>query len=314
MVATLDIQADAPIKTWFAIGGTADRYAEPSSHDHLAEALRLDPDLRILGDGANLLVADEGVSELVCKLSGELASWSIDPGSGRVTAGAGANLPKLIHATVRAGLAGIHTLGGVPATLGGATVMNAGGAHGQIADAVHTIRALTRTGDTIDLARDQVRFDYRHSGLTDLIITAVTLHLEPGHDKDRLRTTLKDIMAAKKASQPLAASSCGCVFKNPTPTHDIEGIASANTRTPAGLLIDRAGCKGMTPHAQSVRVSNVHANFFETASNAKAADVIELIERVQDRVEAAFSIRLEPELVIWKRTRPRERDTNRVTP
>ncbi|MEO0512328.1 MAG: UDP-N-acetylmuramate dehydrogenase [Planctomycetota bacterium] len=298
----MTLTAPAPIKTWFGVGGGADLFAEPTTERELSALLAEHPDARILGDGANLLVDDAGVAELVVRLRGELAAWQIDERSGVVRVGAGASLPKLIHATVREGLAGLHTLGGVPATVGGAVVMNAGGRFGEIAEVVETVRALKRDGTPVELRRDEIGFDYRTSGLNGLVVTGVDLRLTPEQSTDDLRGTLKEIMAHKKASQPLAAPSCGCVFRNPSLPRDMEGFGVAGDRVSAGLLIDRAGGKGLTPASGAVRVSEVHANFFETGPDATARDIIELIDRVRELVARAFGVKLETELVIWRRT------------
>ncbi len=122
--------APAPIPTWFGVGGGAERFARPQTAAQLARLLRDNPGMRILGDGANLLVDDDGVPELVVSLKqGEFAAvdWSAD---GLVRAGAGADLPRLVTESVRRGLRGLEGLGGVPASVGGAAIMNAGGAFG----------------------------------------------------------------------------------------------------------------------------------------------------------------------------------------
>ncbi len=298
----LSIIPHAPIPTWFGIGGGADRLAVPADVAQLAECLRIDPDLRILGDGANLLVDDEGVRELVCVLSSQAFTgvrW--DDRTGVVRAGAGANLPKLITESVRRGLRGIEGLGGIPASLGGAVRMNAGGAFGQIADVVRVVRGLDRTGSPLELARERIAFDYRHSGLDDLIITEVELQLVPD-DAPALRTKLKDVMEYKKSSQPMADRSAGCVFKNPTLDRAIPGIpgSTPGLRVSAGMLIDKAGCKGL--RSGGACVSERHANFIVTAPGAKARDVITLMDLVTDRVRSEFGVTLTPEVVVWRRT------------
>lgn len=295
------IAQSAPIETWFGIGGGADRFCEPTDEQALLDAVRLDPGLRVLGDGANLLVDDQGVGELVVRLCGGLADWDIDDKIGIVRVGAGANLPKLIHATVRSGLAGIETLGGVPATIGGAIAMNAGGKFGEIATSVRSVRVLTRDARWVDLSPEELRFGYRECHLDGAIVVSATLGLQPGCDPTQLRATLKSIMGEKKRTQPLAASSCGCVFRNPTLADDHPELGDAGQRLSAGMLIDRAGAKGLVSDGGHVRVSEVHANFFETSPGARADEVIGLIGRVADLVGERFGITLRPELVIWRR-------------
>lgn len=299
------IEHNAPIPTWFGIGGRAARLARPRSVQELGVLLRDNPTARILGDGANLLVDDDGVDDLVIRLDAPaFTSWTFEPGNGPVRAGAGAILPKLILEAVRQGRAGLEGLGGIPATLGGAVIMNAGGAFGQIADAVARVRALKRDKPTSEIVieRDEIDFSYRHSGLSDLIITSVELDL-PEEDAAALRKRLKEVMEYKKRSQPMADRSAGCVFKNPTLPRDIESIGhsgGAGERASAGMLIDRAGCKGLAVRGASV--SDRHANFIVTdPKTAKARDVIDLMAEVQKRVMDAFGVQLEPEVVIWKK-------------
>ena len=297
----ISIARNAPIPTWFRVGGTADRLAHPADAEELRLCLLEDPSLRVLGDGANLLVADEGVAELVVKLDSPFFKTAeIDASTGFVRAGAGYDLSKLIRETVAAGLVGFQGLIGVPATIGGALRMNAGGAFGQIADHVLRVHAVTRAGQPLVLERGDIPFAYRTSGLEGLIITSAEFGLSPG-DGAAAREELKRIMAMKSATQPLASKTCGCVFRNPTLPRDIEGIGSTGDRVSAGLLIDRAGGKGMTEGG--CRVSRVHANFVETSEGASASQLLALFARVRELVIDRFGVELETEVVVWTRTR-----------
>ena len=301
------IETDAPIPTWFGIGGRADVLARPSSVGDLRDVLRMfaGQRIRVLGDGANLLVDDDGVDGVVVSLdrldSVEYIGW--DPVSSpsperpraiTLRAGAGARLPKLIIETVRSGVAGLETLSGIPASVGGAVFMNAGGAFGQIADVVDRVHAVSRLGDELDIPHDQIHFDYRHSGLGWLVITSVDFDLTalPSDRQERLRRRMKDVMAYKRDTQPLASDSAGCVFKNP----EVGG-----RRVSAGMLIDQAGCKGMGEGGATV--SERHANFIVTGEGCRAADVIALMDRVRERVRARLGVELEPEVVVWRRSR-----------
>ncbi|MGH7244518.1 MAG: UDP-N-acetylmuramate dehydrogenase [Phycisphaerales bacterium] len=290
------------VPTWFGIGGGAERFAMVRSAEQLRRAIEIDSSLRVLGDGANLLVDDDGVAELVVKMEGELAEWVIDPAAGVVRVGAGANLPKLINETVRQGLAGLETLGGIPATVGGALVMNAGGKFGEIEQYVVRVHAISREGREITLDRKDIAFAYRRSGLKDLILTSCELQLAPD-DAASVRKRLKEVMSYKKTSQPMAEKSAGCTYKNPTLENDIMDLFDANgragRRVPAGLLIDRAGLKGLAVNA--VCVSDVHANFFVTKPGATARDVIKLMEEVERRVLDRYGVQLEREVVVWSR-------------
>jgi UDP-N-acetylmuramate dehydrogenase len=291
--------AASPIATWFGIGGGAERFCVPRSVGELSRCLEIDPSLRVLGEGANLLVDDDGVSELVVELSSPaFTGVQIDAKTGAATVGAGADLSKLVVESVRLGLSGLEGLGGIPAMIGGAVIMNAGGAFGQICDSVVRVHGLDRAGHEVVRERSQIDFSYRHSGLTGLIITSVELLLPPGNPA-MLRARLKDVMAYKKNSQPMAENSAGCCFKNPTLAADLKDIGANGQRVSAGLLIDRAGCKGM--RVGGAMVSPRHGNFVVTGPGAKARDVIELMELMVRRVRDAFGVTIEPEVVIWRR-------------
>ncbi len=306
--AELNLEQNAPIPTWFGIGGRADRMARPASLDDLKRCVELDPELRIFGDGANLLVHDDGVSELVVELTAPaFTGVRRDDATGLTIAGGGVNLFDLINQTVRVGMGGLESLGGIPATVGGAAIMNAGGKFGQFSDCVVRVHALDRRGRTLILERHQIDFGYRRSGLNHLIITAVELDLRPG-DPAALRARHKEIMAYKKTTQPMSANSAGCAFKNPyAPASVFERLQvpvpaglTGPTRLSAGLLLDRAGCKGMT--VGGAVISDWHANFLTTSAGAKAADVIDLMRRAAARVKDTFGVELEREVVVWSRS------------
>lgn len=291
----LDIEHDAPIDTWFGIGGRADRLARPSSIEELGQCIALDANLKVFGEGANLLVADGGVRALVVSLA-KMNAVSIGA-DGFVRAQAGADLMRLINGTVRAGLAGLHTLTGVPASIGGAIAMNAGGAFGNTFDHLREITTMDRAGVVRTEPASAFEATYRDGGLGGRIVVEAVFELEP-EEPMVLRERVKDIMAQKKASQPMAADSAGCVFKNPTLAEDIEGVGKTGQRVSAGMLIDRAGCKGLA--AGGARVSERHANFVVVdKATASAADVIELIEAVRQRVHGAFGVKLATEVVVW---------------
>lgn len=284
---TTTIERNAEIPTWFGVGGRADRLARPTSTDAIADLVRAHDTVRVLGDGANLLVDDDGIDGLVLSLEHLNHTEFTDGHTCRV--GAGANLPSLILECVRRGLAGLEGLGGIPASVGGAIAMNAGGAWGQIADAVRSVTVIDKDGSVRTIAREDIPFDYRHSGLRDTIIAEAELALTPD-DPAALRERLKEVMAYKKRTQPMADHSAGCAFKNPTIN---------NERTSAGALIDRAGCKGLRHN--SAHVSEVHANFICVDKGGRARDAIELMDRVIERVRQHHGVTLEHEVAIWKR-------------
>lgn len=300
----IEIFEHAVIPTWFGIGGRADRVALPRSVNDISRLAQMEPVIRVLGEGANLLVDDDGIGDIVLDMTNSaLTEFVVDANRGFVHASAGTDLPKLVLETVRKGLAGLEGLGGIPASVGGAVVMNAGGAFGQIGDVVEKVYAVDRQGWIVTRERAALSFDYRYSGLNDLIITAVDLRLTPA-DPAKLRERLKEVMEYKKRSQPMAEKSAGCCFKNPTLPHDLKDargdIGAQGSRVSAGMLIDRAACKGL--RVGGAEVSQRHANFLITNPGAKARDVINLMHEVERRVFDRFGVTLQREVVVWERT------------
>lgn len=296
--ADLIIEHDAEIPTWFKVGGRADTLARPATAEQVRDLLLMfaHQPIRVLGDGANLLVDDEGVDGLVIDLRGMNAvEWPGETGEAIVKAQAGANLPRLITEAVRRGLAGVEALAGIPATVGGAIVMNAGGAFGQISDAVRTVQAMTRTGEPLTIPIEEIGFSYRHSGLNHLIILGADLGLRrvPEGERTALRDRLKEVMAYKKASQPMADNSAGCYWKNPPDPRD------PSRRISAGWVIDQCGLKGLSQGG--AMVSPVHANFVVTSEGCTARDIVGLMETVRRGVKERTGIALEPEVVYWRR-------------
>lgn len=295
----LEVRTNAPISTWYRIGGRADRFAQPQSNEQLLQCLELDQDLKVLGEGANLLVDDAGEDHLVISMQTEwFKSIEIDEKTGLVRAGAGVPLPRLISKTINAGLGGLQGLAGFPATIGGACIMNAGGRYGSIGDHIVMIHGMDRAGRMHELERADIDFDYRHSGLNHLLLCSAIFQLTPG-ETSALKEELTECMLYKKQSQPMSEKSAGCAFKNPTLLGAIESIGEAGDRVSAGMLIDRANCKGMTVGGASV--SPIHANFITTTSDAKARDVIELMEQVRTKVHDTFGVSIQNEVVVWSR-------------
>jgi UDP-N-acetylmuramate dehydrogenase len=303
------ILVDQPIKTWFGVGGVARRLAVPRTAAELRELIAAEPNAKILGDGANLLVADGGVQELVISLAGpgngELAASDLSAAAGaavgdavEVDAGAAEHLFRLIRSTTDAALCGLENLAGIPACIGGAAAMNAGGKYGSFGDYVVHVDAVDRRGNAVRLLREACGFGYRTSvfGHGELIVTGVRLRLVKG-ELAPVKAKLKEVTKYKTSTQPMSASSAGCAFKNPTLKAAIEGIGAAGQRVSAGMLIDRAGCKGMTIGTASV--SEQHGNFLTASKGGKADDVLALIRAVRAKVAERFGVTLETEVVIW---------------
>ena len=304
--AGLQIAERAPIPTWLGVGGVADRLCRPRDVAEVSACVRAHGDIRVLGDGANLLVDDDGVGGLVIDTAG-LDEVEIDDRTGLVRAGAGVNLPKLITRCARVGLGGLEVLAGIPASVGGAAVMNAGGRFGAIADTIHAVEIVREDGALERVERGAIAYGYRASGLAGVVV-GVEFGLEPG-DPVAIRDRLKSCMAYKKNSQPMAADSAGCCFKNPLLAEPIDGIGEEGSRVSAGMLIDRAGCKGL--RSGGAVVSGEHANFLVTEQGACAGDVIRLMDKVVVRVRDTFGVELEREVVVWRRGCEEQREGSR---
>ncbi|HEY3966049.1 MAG TPA: UDP-N-acetylmuramate dehydrogenase [Planctomycetaceae bacterium] len=272
--------------TWLKTGGPAQYFITPRNADELAEVVRLchqtQVPLRVLGGGSNLLVRDEGVAGVVLHLSDPIFS-RIEVDGNRITAGAGASLSQLISQTVKAGLAGLDVLVGIPGTVGGALHGNAGGKSGDIGQHVRTARVLTIAGEVFVRQEDELSFAYRFSSLNELIILEACFELHP-EDPEEITRRMRKLWIMKKATQPLTFQSAGCVFKNP------RGMS-------AGWLIEQAGLKGTK--VGEVEFSDRHANFIVTHPGATSQDVLKLIDLARAKVSSQFGVDLELEIQIW---------------
>jgi len=316
-LAGIRVLNNAPIPTWFGVGGPAEVLASPATAAELQQCLRAHPGAKILGDGANLLVADAGVRGLVIDLSdrnrGELSNWREISGASTdhtvIEAGAAVHIFKLINATAELGLSGLENLAGIPATVGGAIAMNAGGKFGSMADVVLEVDCVHRgTGELRTLAASDCDFGYRHScfSLGASVIVRARLRLLR-HTAEQVKAKYKEVSAYKLSTQPMSASSAGCMFKNPTlvcaraaelgVSITAAAAAAGALRVSAGLLIDRAGCKGLRLGTASV--SDQHGNFLTADKQGRADDVHALALEVSRRVAARFGITLEREVVMW---------------
>lgn len=273
--------------TWYRIGGPARYYVTPRSVEELAEASRRCNEHElptfVLGLGANLIVRDEGIDGAVFRLDAP-AFESVDIDGELVRVGAGVDLQKLIVQTVRAGLAGIEVLVGIPGTIGGAIRMNAGGKFGDLGPLVESVTTMDAGGVVTEHSRDELVFSYRSSNLTDRFIIGATLRLE-AEDPEAIAVRSKEAWMYKRNTQPLNTRNSGCIFKNPG------GGKSA------GALIDRAGLKGLA--IGRAEVSEKHANFIIAQPDCPSDDVLKLIKLVQERVHDHAGVDLHTEVKIW---------------
>ena len=294
------VRFDEPMRfhTTFHIGGPAEIWAEPSVPEELRQLLRVAGEegleITVIGGGANLLVGDGGIPGLVLHLGGPAFQGFRRGGEGAV-AGAGLPLERLIQRSREQGLSGAEFLAGVPGRVGGSVRMNAGthdeeGRTHSFSDILHSVTVMDRDGEIRILSRDQMRFAYRSSELGSRIVLEAALSLIPD-DPAAVAQRIQRLWAFKKRTQDWTAPSAGCIFKNPirqkTPGEEVHS---------AGWLIDRAGLKGR--RIGGAAVSRVHANFILNQGTAQAADVLKLIEEIQEQVRDKFAVDLELEVQV----------------
>ena len=283
------VRAEEPLArhTTFAIGGPAQWLVEPASEDQVRAVAQLcrqaGMQLRVLGLGSNVLAADEGVRGVVLKLADRFARIDVDGCS--VTAQAGASNADVAEAACAAGLAGYEFASGIPGTVGGAAIMNAGAYGGEFKDVAASVRCLTPGGEIVDVPAEDAAWSYRHSMMNDrgYIVLAATLRLQ-SDEPAAIRARMDDLRCRREEKQPLEMPSAGSTFKRP------EGYF-------AGKLIQDAGLRGY--QVGGAQVSVKHTGFVVNAGGATAADVRQLIADVQQRVYEREGVRLEPEVRMW---------------
>lgn len=276
----------APYTTW-RIGGPADLLATPSDRRDvdvaLAWAAARDVAWRVLGNGSNLLVRDEGVRGLVIRLRKVLDRIDFDDVS--LTAGAGASFPAVGHFAADHGLAGLEFAAGIPGTIGGAVVMNAGWHEFETGRLVAAVDYLEADGRASTYPQGRCRFGYRTSafrGRKGVVLSATFALVRD--DPAIVRSRLDGFAAKRKETQPTELPSCGSVFLKP------EGDF-------AGRLIEAAGLKGR--RIGGIEVSPKHANFFVNVGGGTAKDVLALVERVEAEVLHASGVKLTREFEVW---------------
>lgn len=286
----LKVLADEPMSrhTSFRIGGPARRMAFPERSEQMvllmraAQACGIRP--LVIGNGTNLLVADEGLDRLVIDTSG---MNRITQGEEQVvlTAEAGVSLARLADFACKQGLTGLEFAHGIPGTVGGAVCMNAGAYDGEMKQVIEQVTVLFPEEGVKVLPGEKMEFAYRHSLLSDhpeAVVLSATFRLSPG-ETELIRGRMQELMTRRKTSQPLEFPSAGSTFKRPVGYF-------------AGTLIDQCGLKGFT--IGGAQVSEKHAGFVINRGGATFADVMNVINGVQERVLAEKGVRLEPEVKI----------------
>jgi UDP-N-acetylmuramate dehydrogenase len=270
--------------TSMGVGGPAAVMAFPRTASELRACLHVRRDLdlphRILGGGSNLVVVEAGLDELVVNTR-KLDRLEVGD-DGLVTAEAGASLIRTVVRCCRAGWRGLESAAGIPGSVGGAAVMNAGAYGFSISDVLVRVEVLDVDGEAVERPEGW-RFRYRGSSIPEgAAVFSITLRLEPG-DAEELRREIRELQQSRTRSQPVGRNA-GCVFKNPD-------------QAPAGRLIDELGLKGL--RRGGAVVSPVHANFVMNEANATASDVLALIDEVRDRVRRELGVELELEVKVW---------------
>lgn len=269
--------------TSFRIGGPADAYIEPEDEAALCrlmlQARWAKVPVFVMG-GTNLLVRDGGIRGIVVRLTRLDRIEEYEGGLLYVEGGVG--MPRLLQYALQHRLAGLEFAAGIPGTLAGSVVMNAGTRLGEMQDVVERVRMVTPDGEIRELSAGEVGFEYRRTRLPRGIVAGAWLRFRwnPG---SRMDAVVKDSLLRRKATQPLALPNAGCVFKNPG-------------GDPAGLLIEAAGLKGA--QVGDAQVSTLHANFIVNRGRATARDVLSLIRKVGRTVEQTAGVTLQLEVRI----------------
>jgi len=275
--------------TTFHIGGAADSLILPSDENDLRRIIEVTGGNRVplyvIGSGSNLLVSDEGIEGVVIKMAGCFTKVSIC--EGKITVGAGYNLSRLAKQTTNVGLGGLEFATGIPGTVGGAVVMNAGAKGMAVGDLVANVRIMDLGGEIRELTKRELNFCYRNSELQkgNAIVLEVEMELTQGNAQE-IKKKAWQYLKERHRKLPLAYPSAGSIFKNPE--NDF-----------AGRLIEACGCKGM--RIGDAEVSKLHANFIVNRGNATAQDVLQLMGKVQGMVFKKYGIKLEPEIKILGR-------------
>ena len=276
---------EEPMKkhTTFRVGGPADVLVQPDE-TALAAILALCRQYHVsysfIGNGSNLLVGDKGIRGVVIEMTDPMGNIEVD--GTKITAQAGAMLSKIANTAASNGLGGMEFAAGIPGSVGGAVVMNAGAYGGEMKDIIEKVYVLDENGAQLELDRDTLDLGYRHSCIPEkkYIVTKVVLELVPRNEAE-IRSEMKELNEKRAEKQPLQYPSAGSTFKRP------EGYF-------AGKLIMDAGLRGY--QVGGAQVSEKHCGFVINKGDATAADICQLMRDVSDKVQAQFGVVLEPEV------------------
>ncbi|MCX8057447.1 MAG: UDP-N-acetylmuramate dehydrogenase [Ignavibacteria bacterium] len=267
--------------TTFRIGGPADYYLEPKDREDLLKLIKYLKEINypyiVIGNGSNVLISDEGIRGAAINL--EFGFTKIEVKKNHVYAEAGIRLSKLVDVCLEHSLVGLENLAGIPGTLGGAILMNAGAYGGEISDYIKKVEVIDNDR-IVFLNKEECGFSYRKSNLEGKVILSAEFIL-PFGDKEKAKQRRKELLLKRNQAQPVELPNAGSIFKNPPNDY-------------AARLIEQAGLKGLT--IGGAKVSEKHANFIVNFNNATAKDVLELMHIIQRTVFEKFGIMLEPEV------------------
>lgn len=286
--ADKNVKFDFLIKEYtnFKVGGVCDVVAFPKSPEEVIDLLKVAKENNIpttvLGNLTNLIVRDGGIEGLVILLRENYADIKVE--GDEVTSLAGATLQKTANIARDNSLAGVEFAHGIPGSVGGGVTMNAGAYDGELKDIVKSVTAITKDFEIREFSNEEMKFRYRNSLVQDenLVVLSATFKLKYGN-KEEINDKMCDLMARRKAKQPLEYPSAGSTFKRP------EGYF-------AGKLIQDAGLKGLT-HG-GAQISKKHSGFVINIGGATAKDIVELIETVQKIIHDKFGVEIEREVKI----------------
>lgn len=280
------VKKDEPMKinTTFRVGGPASYFVTPETEEEVAKVIEVctqeNVPYYIVGNGSNLLVSDQGYEGVIIQIYKQMNQVEIT--ENEIHAQAGALLSMIANRAMEAELTGFEFAAGIPGTLGGACVMNAGAYGGEMKDVLETVTVLTRDGDVKTLTKDELELGYRTSVIAkkDYIVLSAVIRLENGK-KEEIKAVMDDLKEKRITKQPLEYPSAGSTFKRP------EGYF-------AGKLIQDAGLRGF--QVGGAQVSEKHCGFVVNKDQATAADVMNLMNQVSDKVYEMSGVRLEPEV------------------
>lgn len=271
--------------TTFRVGGNADAYVKVSNEEQLIELIkcfnRVELPYFVIGNGSNIVVSDRGYRGVIIELSGDFKTVEIS--GNNIKAYAGALMSMVAKKAMEHGLSGMEFASGIPGTIGGGVVMNAGAYGGELKDIVTKVNVLTKEGEIICLNNQSMEFGYRTSAIKNraYVVLSVCISLSEGNIDD-IKAQMDELNKQRCAKQPLEYPSAGSTFKRP------DGYF-------AGKLIMEAGLRGFTYGGAAV--SEKHCGFVINKGNACAADIYEIVLEIQDRVKSKFNVLLEPEIM-----------------